>query len=87
VNVTRAAREGKKSVREAVNVRHPVVRNRIQNLVVRGGRADLQLFRSTVIPRALTWKAPTAQLTRIDAADQLFSVLLTCITSVPECAV
>ena len=32
-------------------------------------------------------KAPTAQLTRIDAADRLFSVLLTRITSVPECAV
>ncbi len=32
-------------------------------------------------------KPPTAQLTRIDAADWLFSVSLTCITSVPECAV
>ena len=32
-------------------------------------------------------KAPTAQLTRIDAADRLFSVPLTRITSVPECAV
>ncbi len=32
-------------------------------------------------------KAPTAQLTRIDAADRLFSVSLTRITSVPECAV
>ena len=32
-------------------------------------------------------KAPTAQLTRIDAADRLFSVPLTHITSVPECAV
>ena len=32
-------------------------------------------------------KPPTAQLTRIDAADQLFSVSLTRITSVPECAV
>jgi hypothetical protein len=31
--------------------------------------------------------APTAQLTRIDAADQLFSVPLTGITGVPECAV
>ena len=31
-------------------------------------------------------KAPTAQLTRIDAADRLFSVVLTHITSVPECA-
>ena len=31
--------------------------------------------------------APTAQLTRIDAADRLFSVPLTRITSVPECAV
>ena len=29
-------------------------------------------------------KAPTAQLTRIDAADRLFSMPLTCITSVPE---
>jgi hypothetical protein len=32
-------------------------------------------------------KAPTAQLTRINAADRLFSALLTRITSVPECAV
>ena len=32
-------------------------------------------------------KPPTAQLTRIDAADRLFSVSLTRITSVPECAV
>jgi hypothetical protein len=32
-------------------------------------------------------KAPTAQLTRIAAADRLFSVPLTRITSVPECAV
>src|SRR5207247_6165260 len=32
-------------------------------------------------------KAPAAQLTRIDAADRLFSVPLTRITSVPECAV
>ena len=31
--------------------------------------------------------APAVQLTRIDAADRLFSVLLTRITSVPECAV
>jgi hypothetical protein len=32
-------------------------------------------------------KAPTAQLIRIDAADRLFSVPLTRITSVPGCAV
>ncbi len=32
-------------------------------------------------------KAPTAQLTHIDAAGRLFSVPLTRITSVPECAV
>jgi hypothetical protein len=32
-------------------------------------------------------KTPTAQFTRIDAADGLFFVPLTCITSVPECAV
>ncbi len=32
-------------------------------------------------------KAPTAQLTRINAADRLFFVPLTRITSVPECAV
>ena len=32
-------------------------------------------------------KAPTAQLTRISAAGRLFSVPLTRITSVPECAV
>ena len=32
-------------------------------------------------------KAPTAQLTRIGAADRLFSVSLARITSVPECAV
>ena len=32
-------------------------------------------------------KAPTAQLTRIGAADRLFSVSLPRITSVPECAV
>jgi hypothetical protein len=32
-------------------------------------------------------KAPTAQLTRIDADHRLFLVPLTCITSVPECAV
>jgi hypothetical protein len=32
-------------------------------------------------------KTPTAQLTRINAADRLFSVPLTRITSVPECAV
>jgi len=32
-------------------------------------------------------KAPTAQLTRIDADRRLFSVSLTRITSVPECAV
>jgi len=32
-------------------------------------------------------KAPTAQLTRINAADRLFSVPLTRTTSVPECAV
>ncbi len=35
----------------------------------------------------LAGKAPAAQLTRIDAADRLFSVPLTRITSVPECAV
>jgi hypothetical protein len=32
-------------------------------------------------------KAPIAQLTRIDAGHRLFSVPLTRITSVPECAV
>jgi hypothetical protein len=32
-------------------------------------------------------KALTAQLTRIDAADRLFFVPFTRITSVPECAV
>jgi hypothetical protein len=32
-------------------------------------------------------KASTAQLTRINAANRLFSVPLTRITSVPECAV
>src|SRR6266700_2887633 len=32
-------------------------------------------------------KVPTAQLTRIGADDRLFSVPLTRITSVPECAV
>jgi hypothetical protein len=32
-------------------------------------------------------KAPAAQLTGINAADRLFSVPLTRITSVPECAV
>jgi hypothetical protein len=32
-------------------------------------------------------KAPTVQLTRINAANRLFSVPLTRITSVPECAV
>ncbi len=32
-------------------------------------------------------KAPTVQLTRIDAGYRLFSVPLTGITSVPECAV
>src|ERR1700724_3235263 len=32
-------------------------------------------------------KPPTAQFTRIDAADRLFSVPLIRITSVPECAV
>ena len=32
-------------------------------------------------------KPPTAQLTRIDAADRLFSVSLTRLTSVPKCAV
>ena len=32
-------------------------------------------------------KAPAAQLTRIDADHRLFSVPLTRITSVPECAV
>ncbi len=32
-------------------------------------------------------KAPTAQLTRINAADRPFPVPLTRITSVPECAV
>ncbi len=32
-------------------------------------------------------KAPTAQFMPIDAADRLFSVRLTGITSVPECAV
>ena len=32
-------------------------------------------------------KAPTAQLRRIGAADRLFSVPLTCITSVPGYAV
>jgi len=32
-------------------------------------------------------KPPTAQLTRVYAADRLFSVSLTRITSVPECAV
>lgn len=45
---------------------------------------ELPLFRRSVIPRALT---PTAQLTRIGAADRLFSVPLTRITSVPECGV
>ena len=52
-----------------------------------GRTADLPLFRSSVISRALTWKGPTAQLTRIGAADRLFSVSLTRITSVPRCAV
>ncbi len=37
--------------------------------------------------RAYLEKAPSAQLTRISAADRLFSMLLTRITSVPECAV
>jgi hypothetical protein len=32
-------------------------------------------------------KTPTDQLTRIDAADRRFSVPLTRLTSVPECAV
>jgi hypothetical protein len=49
---------------------------------------DLPLFRRSVIPRALTWrKPPTAQPTGVYAADRLFSVSLTRITSVPECAV
>ena len=42
---------------------------------------------SSIIPRALTWMAPTVQLTRIGAGYQLFSVPLTRITSVLECAV
>jgi hypothetical protein len=37
--------------------------------------------------RTYPQKAPTAQLTHIDAAGRLFVVPLTCITSVPECAV
>ena len=32
-------------------------------------------------------KAPTVQLARIDAADRLFSMPLTRVTGVPECAV
>ncbi len=49
---------------------------------------ELPLFRRSVIPEsAYLEKVPTAQLTRIDAADRLFSVPLTRITSVPECAV
>jgi hypothetical protein len=49
---------------------------------------ELPLFRSPVTSESTYLeKAPTAQLTRIDAADRLFSVSLTRITSVPECAV
>jgi hypothetical protein len=45
-------------------------------------------FSGPLSPREhLPEKAPTAQLTRIGAADRLFSVPLTRITSVPECAV
>jgi len=51
---------------------------------------ELSTFRflGALSPREhLPGKAPTAQLTRIDAADRLFSIPLTRITSVPECAV
>jgi hypothetical protein len=51
-------------------------------------RNDLPLFRSSITSEsAYLENAPTAQLTRIHAADRLFSVPLTRITSVPECAV
>jgi hypothetical protein len=52
------------------------------------GTVDLPLLRRSITPRALTWKSrqqPSSR--RIDAADRLFSVSLTRITSVPECAV
>jgi hypothetical protein len=45
-------------------------------------------FSGGLSPREhLPGKPPIAQLTRIDAADRLFSVSLTRITRVPECAV
>ena len=50
--------------------------------------AELPLIQEVYHPEsAYPEKAPTAQLTCIDAADRLFSVPLTRITSVPECAV
>jgi hypothetical protein len=59
-------------------------------IVVRG-RVELPTFRfsgALCHPESTNLeKAPTAQLTRIDAADRLFSVLKTRITNVPECAV
>jgi len=58
-----------------------------QRRIVTDYAIELPLFRRSITPRAITWKAPTAQLTRIGAADRLFSVPLTRITSVPECAV
>jgi hypothetical protein len=49
---------------------------------------ELALFRRVYHPESTYLeKDPTAQLTRIDAGDRLFSVPLTHITNVPEYAV
>jgi hypothetical protein len=53
-----------------------------------GNAIELPFFRRSIISESTYLeKTPTAQLTRIGAADRLFSVPLTRITSVPECAV
>ena len=57
---------------------------------LRHGRMKLMSYRFSggLSPRSTYLeKALAAQLTRIDAAGRLFSILLTHITSVPECAV
>ena len=56
--------------------------------MVRTDSHQLRAFQEVCHPvSAYLEKVPTAQLTRIGAADRPFSVSLTRITSVPECAV
>ena len=70
----------------ATSARHPAALVPIFALARRPHWAHMA-FQAFYPESAYLEKTPTAQLTRIDAAERLFSVPLTRITSVPECAV